>query len=223
MTRPDYTPRDWDSAEVSELRDAPARTLWISIYADAAEQWRDDARDDARRRGDDVDPDDGPPRAGSGEDWDDIVPVNGPDFPEPSYAGAPREVVRAADSFLARLGEHLKRDADRLRTAADAVDPAVTLPTATDCLERAVREWCGLTGRDAERMGHCLALQAQGHGVGLSDDVTRMDGRAFLARMRTAIRATAGPIEHSLSAFWDGASMTMDVDYVDPSDLPRAT
>lgn len=221
MTRPDYTPRDWDSAEVSELRDAMARTLWVSIYADAADQWHEDARESSRC-GEDVFLEAGPDRAGSGEDWDDFAPTNGPDFPEPSY-GAPRAVVRAADSFLARLGDRLKRDADRLRTAADAVDPAVTLPTAADCLERAVREWCGLTGRDAERMGHCLALQAQGHGVGLDDDVTRMDGRAFLARMRTAIRATAGPLEHSLSAFWDSTSQTMDVDYVDPSDLPPAT
>ena len=227
MTRPDYTPRDWDSAEVSELRDAMARTLWVSIYADAADQWHEDARESSRC-GEDVFLEAGPDRAGSGEDWDDFAPTNGPDFPEPSY-GAPRAVVRAADSFLARLGDRLKRDAVAAMSARDATDPAVSLPTSEDCILRAVREWCGLTGRDAERMGHCLALQAQGHGVGLSDDVPADEylrdspARKFIERTDDAIRATAGPLEHSLSAFWDSTSQTMDVDYVDPSDLPPAT
>lgn len=43
-------------------------------------------------------------------------------------------------------------------------------------LERMEVDWIDATGLDSERFGHCLALQALGHGVGLIDDVPLSSG-----------------------------------------------
>lgn len=58
-------------------------------------------------------------------------------------------------------------------TPAEALHKATELAATIggEQLETMEIDWIEATGLDAERFGHCVALQSLGHGVGLSDDV----------------------------------------------------
>lgn len=128
------------------ITQAVARTLALSAIADAWED-EDGASDWAW-------PEDFQ-GAGPGEDWDDIVPEGAP---EEAVAKA-REIVR---DFEARNGRDVVSIGEDWDTAAnmDCGYPEDDDP--------AQFEW---SDEGPERFGHCLALQALGAGVGLSDDI----------------------------------------------------
>lgn len=93
--------------------------------------------------------------AGTGEDWDDIVPEGAP----AEAVAKAREIVR---DFEARNGRDVVSIGEDWDTAAnmDCGYPEDDDP--------AQFEW---SDDGPQRFGHCLALQSLGHGIGLDDDI----------------------------------------------------
>ncbi len=87
------------------------------------------------------------PAAGPGEDWDDIAP----DTPQAARDSAQRLLDRTAGYSVAYGRDELiqRLCAEWIRAGGDGG-----------------RSWTA-----EEHFGHCLAMQALGHGVGLIDDV----------------------------------------------------
>lgn len=132
-------------ADLTTLHDSIARTLWLSAYADAIEE----ARERVRQSDDDAshglaDALESLPSASGGEDWDDAVPP-----------GFPPVCGELADKIMATMAERL---------------PAAPLGSRWVAVHTAADRWMAETGRDEEHLGHCIALQALGHGVGIHDD-----------------------------------------------------
>lgn len=184
-----YVPREWDP-KLESVRDGMARTLWLSVYADAAErEHEDEDRDDA----DEDRP--LPPMAGPREDWDDVAPRVGPPT---GHRGSPLQCVHAADDVIASMAADYPGD------------------FAEDCDEWATwaerrRHHCPL-----EKLGHCIALQVLGCGVSLEDELPSNHwDREYARRLRKAAdrasRATG--LEFNLTASWCAHECEMFAEY----------
>lgn len=165
-------PTEYADPILAQVRDAVARTLFLDAWASAveggecpacgvrdAEEGERESDDvpgyveglrDAFRRGDPC-PECGRevPRAGAGDDWADVL----------ADLATPPEAFPLADRIVASLGE----GEEAQRAAVDAWDTAVRDGDPLAEFE--------VDDSTAERFGHCAALQALGHGVGLGDDV----------------------------------------------------
>lgn len=160
--------RTYTDPILAQVRDACARTLFLCAWADAVEGGEcpacgavDSEADsesakvvglsDSIRAGEGC-PECGRdiPNAGPGDAWEVAC----------SDLETPAEAFEVADRILAGLGD--------VRQALDAWACAVV--STRDVLEVEV-DLGALDFDAAERFGHCAALQALGHGVGLGDDV----------------------------------------------------
>lgn len=130
------------------ITNAVARTLTLLAIADA---WEGEERDSFNFPSDFQ-------GAGPGEDWDDVIPEHKP--PSEALSVARLIVERTQVLNKGRSIEDIGSDWD---TACAADDD-----------HGAEFEW---SDEGPERFGHCLAMQALGHGVSLDDDVPH--GRAY--------------------------------------------
>jgi hypothetical protein len=89
----------------------------------------------------------------NGEASSELDPGPGGDWDDSVPAGFPHEALWKAQEIVADLEERNGSSLDWL-----------------------VSDWTEASGLDGERFGHCLALQALGHGVGLDDDVPASAG-----------------------------------------------
>lgn len=89
--------------------------------------------------------------AGAGEDWEYVLPES-----------TPPEAVTKANAIVADFEKRNGRD---LVTLGEEWDTSYS--TGSGYGDTAEYEW---SGDGAERFGHCLAMEALGSGVGLSDD-----------------------------------------------------
>lgn len=150
--------------ETDTIRDAIARSLWLSAYADAIDNAIGNGEESARDF-----------RAGPGEDWNNVVPI-----------GFPKEARDKADAILATMRGKL----------ADNFAPCVST-------------WRNETGRDDDRLGHCIALQSLGHGVGIGDDLPAAETIDAMHRMY--LRALDAAIPHvDFCAFYSDGKVTVD-------------
>ena len=132
---------DPDTIDPQEIREAIGRTLWMSAYADEVERASEEEERGASQA-----------CAGPGQDWDEVTPET------PAKA--------------------LKAGVDLAFSIARLNCPASNPGEHTDeTLKRLCAEWQDAGGGSTQRysaedrFGHCLAMQALGHGVGCSDDV----------------------------------------------------
>lgn len=128
-----------------------ARTLFVTAYADACDEYDSEDSANERRHGSGYSPWTDAPRAGAGENWMDVAP-DASEFD----ADAAIEARKLAERMLA--------ECLRLNAPGD--------------LATLVWEWCAPESQryndgrahDAELFGHYLTMQSLGHGVGLNDD-----------------------------------------------------